>query len=771
MIKKIVGMGLCLVVIASIVHSKSAVLCNATKWWGWDLPVFPLKEYNIIEYRYYIPPEGVNFQSNLNDKFKEDLLNSKLLYFGQSRNNIGPKKDLIFSNQKYKEAVKKFLEDGGTIIFDMGATFEKDTLSFLNEIGVTIPKGGGIKGVSWVQIYPVISEDEKEKNHSILNFPYKLQSTENLKWCGTYASWAENQIAPLRASADPKYAVIVIQENVCGKGRIIFNGVSNIFAHAQRGEMYALNIFSYVFGEEIKRLPVANERYKTKKDYEIWYKIPYSKFPEEKNAPEKNRIEKIDIKACINEVTGTNILITNGLEKDLNIKIEFSELKDIFSISNEKLKVLELEFTDERMPDRMPEKKEVVIGKGKTGIIWLSLDTNGLKEGDYEGTLKLQIGENKTEQIKIFIKIYPIELPKSNPLKLTVWDLVPGGPTRDKMIGSPDNWIKYHNDMLEHGVNVFHLTSYEKPSILFNSEGNIVKKDFSRFDAGIPFRSKDYQYLVNMGSHTEEFIVEGQKERIKYGSETWEIYYKKWVKSIINHLREIGLSYAQFAFYPYDEIGSKTVPDALKIYELIKSVDKNARIFVTIVPHSFFEAKEGLPVKEIAPYIDIWCPAISYAGYYTNQWIGKDYFDKMLEFLRNTNKEIWSYHTITKGYAEINAYLRYRITPLISYRLNLGGCGFYGYNLWKNDPYMVVYPGENPITSYRWEAMREGINDVKYIEALKQQIKKTKDENKKKEATTLIEEFLKVATENVDNPNIVYTYREKIIEKILELRK
>jgi len=752
--------------------AKSAVICNATKWW--DFPSFPLDEYKITDYRYYIPPERVNFKSNLNDKFIQDLANSKLLYFGQSRNSIGPKKDAIFSNPSYREAVKKFLENGGTIIFDMGVPFEKDTLSFLTEAGVSIPKSGGIQGVSGEEIYPVISDVEKEKKHPIVNFPYQLTPSENLKWCATFVSWAENQIAPFRASADPKYAVMVIQENVFGKGRVIFNGINRIFSHATRGEIYASNIFSLVYGEEVKRIPVANTRYKTKKEYVIWYKTPYAKFPYEENAPEKNKTDKIEINACVNEVTGTNLLITAGEKNDLNFRVEIPEIKEKTKgivIPVEKLKVMELEFDGGRMPDRMPEKKDFSIEKGKTGIVWLSLNTYDLKDGQYEGNMILNFGGNKKETIKLVIRIFPIELSKTNPLKLTVWDLVPGGSVREKMIGSPDNWMKYHQDMAEHGVNVFHLSSYERPGILFNGDGEIIKEDFSRFDAGIPYREKEYQYLVNMGSHTEEFRIEGQKETIKYGSEKWEKCYVQWVKSIIKHFKDIGLDYSQFAFYPYDEIGTQSVPDALKIYQLIKQTDKNARIFVTIVPHGFFEAQKGLPVKEIAPYIDIWCPAVSYEDYWSEAWASKQEFDKIFDFIKKTGKEIWSYNVLTRGNQEIMAYKRYRLQPVCAYRLGIGGCGFYGYNLWKNDSYMVVYPGENPITSYRWEAMREGINDVKYIECLKQEIKKSKNEKKKKDAEQLIDEFLRDVTENNENPDIVYNYRKKIVEKILDLRQ
>lgn len=767
-VKYIVGV---IFLFCCFVFAKSAVVINATAWW--DFPSFPMDEYKIVDYRYYIPPERVNFPTNLTDKFVQDLKNAKLLYFGQARNSIGPRKDVIFGNPSYRGAVKNFLENGGTIIFDMGAPMEKETLNFLTEVEVSIPKGGSIKNVSGEQIYPVISEIEKEKNHPIVNFPYKLAPTENLKWCGTYVSWSENQIAPLRASADQKYAVMVIQENVCGRGRIIFNGVNNIFAHSTRGEIYASNILSYVYSEEIKRLPVAGDRYSTKENYTIWYKIPYSKFPIETDAPQKNKIEKIEVKACINEITGTNILVTNGKNEEIKFSISLIQPKDKIKgveIPTDKIKIMELEFDKGRMPDKISEKNEFVVGTGKTAIVWIKVDTNDLKQGEYQGEIIFQFNDGKIKKVNLFVKIYPIELEKTNPLKLTVWDLVPGGPTRDKMIGTPDNWKKYHQDMAEHGVNVFHLSAYETPSILFNAEGDIVKEDYTRFDAGIPYKTKEYQYLVNMGSHTMEFRIENQRETIKYGTEKWEKCYKEWVKSIIKHFKDIGLDYSQFAFYPYDEIGTKTVPDALKIYSLIKQVDKKARIFVTVVPHGFFEAKEGLPVKEIAPYIDVWCPAVSYENYWSNGWFLKDEFDKILEFLKNTKKEIWSYNVLTKGNQEIMAYKRYRLQPLGAYRLGISGYGFYGYNLWKNDTYMVVYPGENPITSYRWEAMMEGMADVKYIEALKKEMQKSKNENKKKQAEQLIQDVLKELTENNEDAKLIYQYREKIVEKILDMR-
>jgi len=753
--------------LSKFLFSRSAVICNGAKFW--KFPNLPIEDYFISQYNYYLPKEGVNFPSNLSDNFISDLLNSKLLYFGQ----INVNEDLLFLNEKYKEAVKKFLENGGTIIFDNHLP-SGETKKFFESIGVFIPEVGAIPNVSGDSVYPVISTEEKEKNHPILNFPYKLEENKELNGCLIFKKWSENQIAPLRASADPNFAVMVIQENVCGKGKIIFNGIRRLYGHHRRGEIYASNIYSYVYGEEIKRIPTADKRYRTKKEYEIWYKTPYSKFPFEEDAPEKNRIDKVDMKACINEVIGTNILITNGKKGDLRFKVEMGEIKDEkrnIKIPEDRIKVMELEFDGSRMPDRMPERKEFVIGEGKTGIIWINLNTNDLKEGDYSGDIVLVFEDGGERKVRLNIKIYPIELQKTNPIKLTVWDLVPGGVGRDNMIKGAENWIKYHQDMREHGVNVFHLSAYERPGITFDEEGEIVKEDYTRFDSGIPFKEKEYQYLINMGSHTEEFRIEGKKETVKYGTELWEKCYKNWVKSIIKHMKSIGFDYNQFAFYPYDEIGTQTVPDALKIYSLIKEVDKKARIFVTIVPNGFFEAQKGLPVKEIAPYIDIWCPAFSHENYFSAGWPSKKEFDRILEFLKNTGKEIWSYNVLTRGNAEIMAYKRYRLQPLSAYRMGIGGCGFYGYNLWKNDTYMVVYPDENPITSYRWEAMREGINDLKYIECLKKEMKKIKDEKKKKECEDLINEFLKEVTENNETPDLIYNYREKIVAKILELKK
>ncbi len=750
---------------------KSAVFFNATKWW--DFPSFPVEEYDITEYRYYIPPSNVDFPGNLSDKFLEDLKKSKLVYFGQSRSSIGPAIDSVFGNQVYREALKEFLKNGGTIIFDMGAPRSKEAVSFFQEIGVSIPVAGGIQGVPGENIYPVPSTEEKEKNHPVLNTPFRLEGVERLKWCGLFRQWAENQIAPLRASADKNFAVMVIQENVLGKGRIIFNAANNIFGHHSRGEDYAANIFTLVFGEETKRIPIANKRYTTKEPYTVWYKIPYAKFPTDVNAPVKNKISKLEIFGCINEVLGTNILVTNGSDKERQFTVELSEFRDAaknYSIPREKIRIMEPEFGGGRMPDRMPETNQFTLDKDTTKIVWLSINTFDIKDATYDGAIILKFSDGKETKIPAKMVIYPVELQKDNPLVLTVWDLVPGGSMREKMINGPQNWIKYHRDMLEHGVSAFHLAAYESPRFTFDREGNLVSKDFTAFDSGIVYKDKKYQYLINMGTHTMEFRIDGTRETINYPSELWDKCYKIWVKEIIQHLKELGLSYEQFAFYPYDEINTKTVPDALNIYKLIKGVDKKARIFLTIVPHGFMEAKEGLPVKELVPYLDIGCPAIGYHGYFTYGWRSKPQLDEIIDYLRKERKEIWSYNVITRGNYEAAAYERYRITPIIAYRMGIKGYGFYGYNLWKNDTYMVVYPGEDPITSYRWEAMREGMNDVKYMEYLKQQAVKVKNEKLKKECFNLIDEALREITENTQDAEKIYTYRKKIIEKILECK-
>jgi hypothetical protein len=127
--------------------------------------------------------------------------------------------------------------------------------------------------------------------------------------------------------------------------------------------------------------------------------------------------------------------------------------------------------------------------------------------------------------------------------------------------------------------------------------------------------------------------------------------------------------------------------------------------------------------QAMAPCIDIWCPALPMLMEKT----------PLMDLVRHTGKMLWSYDC---GYGfsrptganlkNINLVAQYRTAALFAFRYQATGIGFWCYNS-GGDPwgrvdmeYMLVYPGDKrPVTSRRWEAVREGIEDYRILAALR----------------------------------------------------
>jgi len=212
---------------------------------------------------------------------------------------------------------------------------------------------------------------------------------------------------------------------------------------------------------------------------------------------------------------------------------------------------------------------------------------------------------------------------------------------------------------------------------------------------------------------------------------------------------------------------------------MIKKIDPAVRIFLTT--NSLDAA------KATADFVDIWCPHINFGKYFSNPDTRKN-MDLHLDFFRKTGKPVWSYENFGRG-SSSSAYSVYRLRPWSAFRMGIQGYGFWAYNVWKGDPwttegktstqliteaFSVVYSGVEPVPSIRWEGLREGMNDIKYISLLKEKIEYAKSRGMIEiagEAEKLLENALKDVTEKRSNFNLADNYREKIAEMIVRLSR
>ena len=752
---------------------KHATILNANMFAVY--PQYPLSDYGIAEHRFY----------NVGPEFVESLKKSKLLYIGQTTNP-----DIIFEKPEYRKVVEDFLKNGGTIWFESFTFGRPATTKWLRETGVNLPaQDTGNQGI----IVGVIATDV---DHPVLKTPNDVSGYGG-KGHFCWRNWDKDFIAPLRLKDDPSGATMLIKENVFEKGRIIFNCIWALSTTDYAGtgfygtgQKFLMNILSLCFGEPITEASIVPlfKRFQTKQEIALWTKNPYlplAKCPPD--APDRTKFSGLSLKACINEDIPAMVCITTS-KKPAEITFKKTSLKNPQGdeIDEKKITIQELQFfldySKRWIYDPMPEIEKIVVPQGETRQIWITVNTFDVKPGTYSGNIVMKTG-NSEIQIPVSLTVWPVELPKKNPMYCCVWDYVPSE-GRTQYIGGWENWKNYHEDLISHGVNVFPIMSFNHPYVVCDKEENIIKPlDFKIFDQEFYIKEKGYIYLILTPR------VYGAPSHIKYMSPEYEKMLRSWVKEIIEHLKSLGLDYDQFAFYPWDELSSSAdIPNAIKEYQIIKEVDPKAKIFLTVGGSGMAHFFDRL--KPVAPYIDIWCPHIVFHHYFVS---GQANRKAVIDFMKSTGAQVWSYENTGRWKTEDNSYSSFRLKPIGAYRAGVNGYGFWAYNVWKGNPWEVfdekgnvkksagteslaiVYSGPKPVTTPRWEGMREGMNDVKYFEVLKSEIKKAKEKKASeamiKEAEDMIQIALKEITEKIDQPDTVYIWREKIVEKIIQLRK
>jgi hypothetical protein len=201
----------------------------------------------------------------------------------------------------------------------------------------------------------------------------------------------------------------------------------------------------------------------------------------------------------------------------------------------------------------------------------------------------------------------------------------------------------------------------------------------------------------------------------------------------------LGITYDQYAFYPVDEPGlsSGLVDLFISLAKAIREVDPKALIYTDPVGRATMEE-----LKRMSPYVDIWCPNRS--GYLLNE--GQD----KLAYLKSTGKSVWTYECM--GNAKHQSPLGYyRAQAWLVSHYGLTGMGFWSYCTSSADPwftpegtadYLLIYQGNGVVSSKRWEAVRDGIEDYGILNELKNAVSRLKENTTNpivKAAKTLLE--------------------------------
>jgi len=399
--------------------------------------------------------------------------------------------------------------------------------------------------------------------------------------------------------------------------------------------------------------------------------------------------------AVVVRVEPQDLLATDSTTVPFRQALEFHEVVDVPTHS--------LDLSADALP-RLGQARTIVLPAWSVRQLWLNVDAAKLSPGDWATRIRFRTLEVEPKETfaDLSVKVWPIHLSGKQSLRLCHWGYVQTSVLKD----IPDAALK---DQVQHGTNVFVATNAFAPPAEFNEQGELIGDiDFSAHDEYVRKHSPYGMILFFNYQHS----LKGPAERF---SAAWVTAYKKWIDAWVKHLLDMGLTYNDFAFYPIDEPGLREglVDDYISYAKPIRELDERIQIYTDPVARASMS-----DLKKMAPFVDIWCPN-------RNGYLLHDGGEK-LDFIKSTDATVWTYEC--EGDAKHQSPLGYyRAQSWLVWRHGLTGIGFWSYCTSRHDPwyvprggqdYLLIYQGDGVVSSKRWEAVRDGIEDYDMLTQL-----------------------------------------------------
>jgi len=470
---------------------------------------------------------------------------------------------------------------------------------------------------------------------------------------------------------------------------------------------------------------VAQRRSGNTSPFACWEDInPWDDIPAQQLYP-KSDISKLtlNIQALGNEIESRALYITNFSTETLYLKIKPLEWLDESGAKVNSEGVLEFRegidigtFARNTVSDALPRLNEgqvIVVPARDNRQLWLTFCTKGMKAGSYKAECVFYtLGKYYYEQgIQLNLKVSKVSLPEKSRLSFYTWAHLGSDPE------SPLNEKKLQ-DLLDHGTTVFSvsapLMNYDHNGRL-NSEINWQQHDnwiLKYKDKGV-ILVPSFQGVIRVPQH------------VPMWSESWKMAYMAGLRQYVKHLKSLGFDYTDWALYPYDEPWLTGMGLAEMLYDiavLTKETDPNIQIFTD---------PAGMPTpensKKFVSLIDIWMPMIDL--------LKED--KSLLNFYKSSGAKVWAYEAPDQ-IKLLKPLGLYRLQPWLAFRYGLSGCGMWTYNygnLWPVDQseqqtWGIIYEdGQTLVTSRRWEAYRDGVEDYNMLVLLQEAIEEKKAED------------------------------------------
>ena len=499
---------------------------------------------------------------------------------------------------------------------------------------------------------------------------------------------------------------------------LALRGMLTELAREDNGDRVALTASLITSAERVRAIATAGASLAPSGTFFAWECCPWAYFNEQDSLPTPaDKTEKLSAALCIEEYESFALNLTNVSGTTLGVRAlcDFitpagADAEALPAADHVELReaVTVPAFRREMVSDALPKLNQahaIKIPPLETQQLWITVNAKGLAPGAYTADLRIKSLEPDPTEVVIPIEltVHDLALPRPRPLAFCMWSYDGGD------MGT-DNPAVLH-ELVEHGTTVFFG---QAPSGNADADGNLIGRlNFEATDESVR-RLSPHGILLFTGP-------QGRVGGVEFLSEPWRKAFIAYLRAWAAHMEELGLDYHDWALYPYDEPSTpytETTLNLVKVAKVIREADPNILIYTDPTSGTTMET-----VDMLRDLIDIWCPSSELL-----ERLGND----LVPAAKEVGTFVWYYDAPGRS-KTLSPLGHYR--PWMWYAWNMGfsGAGWWVFSNHGPDRWEGPNPTGNffctaydcpagVVTSRRWEATREGIEDYEYLYLLREAI-------------------------------------------------
>jgi outer membrane protein assembly factor BamB len=357
--------------------------------------------------------------------------------------------------------------------------------------------------------------------------------------------------------------------------------------------------------------------------------------------------------------------------------------------------------TDEPVEDALPllgAGQTIRLEPGETRKVWLTLRSQAFSAGSWHAVLKAGdiAAPESPAQIPLDLEVYPVRLPEHFTYHECNWlylNSISDEALREATL----------RDALEHYMNVLCIPGV---SLQVDAQGNLGQASSAAHDE-----------LVKRLAGRAFFLVFGPVS-LQWPAGTHPdtaLQQKAFADSLHwygAHMQSLGCGYEEFAIYLQDEPGLMGRDANFEAFvarvKQFKAADSRIQLYANPAGGARAELLE--PLRDL---IDVWAPDLH---------LLREQPEELGRIFKH-GKQYWHYEA-PGDQRQLDPLGFYRMKPWVAFQLGMTGGGYWVYSsapFWYSEPgagseYGSVYPTDHgPVTTKRWEASREGIQDFELL--------------------------------------------------------